>query len=163
MPIESDADRIRKFLEALGQPPTSTPPRPVVPRTDVPLRPLAPVQPPSVMPRPWASRRERQPKPDTTQKGIPLPRQLAHVEGIVAPAGPAPFEVHKTSPLGPDQQPIVEASVDTAAADTQPAAKGVDFKSDIFALLASKPALRQAIILREIFGPPRGLLISDLF
>jgi len=48
-PRESDADRIRKFLEALGQPPSSTPPRPVVPRTDIPPRPLAPVQPPPVI------------------------------------------------------------------------------------------------------------------
>src|SRR5262249_17895329 len=48
-PRESDADRVRKFLEALGQPPTSTPPPPVAPRTDVPHRPLAPVQPPPVI------------------------------------------------------------------------------------------------------------------
>src|SRR5215475_9383775 len=40
-PRESDADRIRKFLEALGQPTSSTPPRPVVPRTDIPPRRLA--------------------------------------------------------------------------------------------------------------------------
>ena len=33
-PRESDADRIRKFLEALGQPPSSTPPSPVPPRTE---------------------------------------------------------------------------------------------------------------------------------
>src|SRR6058998_2751164 len=45
-PTESDAERIRKFLEALGQPPTSRPPPPVVPRTDIPPRPVAPVQPP---------------------------------------------------------------------------------------------------------------------
>src|SRR5438876_6921641 len=44
-PTESDAERIRKFLEALGQPPTSRPPPPVVPRTDIPLRPVAPVRP----------------------------------------------------------------------------------------------------------------------
>ena len=41
-PTESDEDRIRKLLEALGQPPTSRPPPPVVPRTDIPPRPLAP-------------------------------------------------------------------------------------------------------------------------
>src|SRR5207244_9641358 len=45
-PTEPDEDRIRKLLEALGQPPTSRPPSPVVPRTDIPPRPLAPVQPP---------------------------------------------------------------------------------------------------------------------
>jgi hypothetical protein len=46
-PTESDEDRIRKLLEALGQPPTSRPPPPVVPRTNIPPRPLAPVQPPT--------------------------------------------------------------------------------------------------------------------
>src|SRR6266436_9576735 len=45
-PRESDADRIRKFLEALGQPPTSTPHPLVLSRTDIPPRRLAPVQPP---------------------------------------------------------------------------------------------------------------------
>src|SRR5262249_31379347 len=51
---EPDADRIRKFLEALGQPPSSTPPAPVAPRADIPDRPLAPVQPPPVViPRAW--------------------------------------------------------------------------------------------------------------
>src|SRR5215471_8548472 len=43
---ESDEQRIRKLLEALGQPPTSKPPPPIVPRTDVSPRPLAPVRPP---------------------------------------------------------------------------------------------------------------------
>src|SRR5262245_8274700 len=45
-PRESNEDRIRKLLEALGQPPTSTPPPPVVPRSNIPPRPLAPVKPP---------------------------------------------------------------------------------------------------------------------
>src|SRR5881227_4162075 len=45
-PVESDQERIRKFLEALGQPTGSRPPPPVVARTDIPPRPLAPVQPP---------------------------------------------------------------------------------------------------------------------
>src|SRR4029450_6671729 len=66
-PRESDADRIRKFLEALGQPPTSTPPAPVARRTDVPPRPLAPVQPPPVIPGRWRLPREQREKPDVSQ------------------------------------------------------------------------------------------------
>jgi len=58
-PTESDEERIRKFLEALGQPPASRPPSPVVARTDIPPRPLAPVQPPNVhIPQTWNLSRE---------------------------------------------------------------------------------------------------------
>src|SRR5256885_4846440 len=52
-PEENDEDRIRKFLEALGQPTTSKPPAPVAPRTDIPPRPVAPIQPPPSM-RPFS-------------------------------------------------------------------------------------------------------------
>src|SRR5437660_7335541 len=47
-PVESDEERIRKFLEAIGQPATSRPPPPVVPRTNIPPRRLAPVHPPPI-------------------------------------------------------------------------------------------------------------------
>src|SRR5215469_5869888 len=43
---QSDEERIRNFMEALGQPSSSRPPPPAVPRTHTPPRPLAPVQPP---------------------------------------------------------------------------------------------------------------------
>src|SRR5437879_6334664 len=46
--VESDQERIRKFLEALGQPTTAKPPPPIVPRTGIPPRPMAPVQPPPI-------------------------------------------------------------------------------------------------------------------
>src|SRR4029077_15422039 len=81
-PRESDADRIRKFLEALGQPPGSTPPPPVLPRTDIPPRRLAPVQPPPVIPGAWRLPRERREKPDVSQReSAPLeqPRRLEQI------------------------------------------------------------------------------------
>src|SRR6267142_7178994 len=87
-PRESDADRIRKFLEALGQPPTSTPPAPVAPRSDVPPRRLAPVQPPPVIPRAWRLPRERREKPDVTQKESPAREQPNRLQQIVPPPVP---------------------------------------------------------------------------
>src|SRR6201993_230974 len=86
-PRESDADRIRRFLEALGQPPSSTPPSPVLPRTDIPPRPLAPVQPPPViMPRAWRLPHEQREKRDVSQrKTIPTNQPTRFVPPQVPP------------------------------------------------------------------------------
>src|SRR2546430_13306699 len=43
-PIESEQERIRKFLQALGQPPSSRPRPPLVAGTAIPPRRLPPVQ-----------------------------------------------------------------------------------------------------------------------
>src|SRR4051794_36892054 len=62
---DSDSDQIRKFLEALGQPTSRPPPPPVAPRTNIPPRPVAPVQPPRVLPVPMITKKiakaEREP------------------------------------------------------------------------------------------------------
>lgn len=163
-PAESDADRIRKFLEALGQPPGSSPPPPVAPRVDIPVRPLAPVQPPTVMPRAWGLSREQRTQPDTTQRGSPTPEQPSSMAEIFPLPAAAPFEVHKAPvPVEFAQSPSIQASVEAVAAPKAfGVAKGADFKSDIATLLGSKSGLRQAIILREILGPPRSLQTLDL-
>ena len=166
-PRESDADRIRKFLQALGQPPTSTPPPPVAPRTDIRPRRLAPVQPPPVIPGAWRLPREQRQKPDVTQREMRLPEQPSHLQEIVPPPVPPPavpaFEVHEVAmPLEVQQPPITETPVEAYAAATRPAAKATGFKTDIATLLGSKSGLREAIILREIFEPPRGLQAFDL-
>src|SRR6516165_11701580 len=89
-PRESDADRIRKFLEALGQPTSSTPPPLVVPRTDIPPRRLAPVQPPPVIPGTWRLPRERREKPDVSQRESAPLEQPRGLEQIVPSPIPAP-------------------------------------------------------------------------
>ena len=166
-PRESDADRIRKFLEALGQPPTSTPPPLVAPRTDVPPRRLAPVQPPPVIPGAWRLPRERREKPDVTQKESPALEQPSRLQQLVPPPIPPPaapaFEVHEAVPVELQQPPISRPPVEAYAA---PKAFGVattaDSKLNIATLLASKSSLRELILLREILGPPRGLQAMDL-
>src|SRR5262249_17298950 len=151
-PRESDADRIRKFLEALGQPPSSTPPPPVAPRTDIPPRPLAPVQPPPVFRRAWGFSREQQPKPEITHKESPPPEQPSRLKQIVpspvlAPATPA-FEVHDVAvPLEVQRQRVIKMPFEASAAVTRLSDKRTDLKADIASLLASESGLREAIIL----------------
>jgi hypothetical protein len=164
-PRESDADRIRKFLEALGQPPSSTPPTPVLPRTDIPPRRLAPVQPPPVIPGVWRLPRERTEKSDVNQKESAPREQPNRSQQIVPPPVPPPpapaFEVHEALPVEL-QPPIIKKPVEAYGAATQAVAKRADFKMNLATLLASKSSLRDAILLREILGQPRGLRALDL-
>jgi hypothetical protein len=157
-PAESDADRVRKFLEALGQPPDSPPPPPVLPRTDIPPRRLAPVQPPPVMPRAGGLRREQRHKPEFTQKESSSP-QPGHVEQLIPRrVAAAAFEVHEGAvPREVQQEPFVKTPDESYAATARPMVNKPDLKTNIASLLASKSRTREAMILREILGPPRGL------
>ncbi len=165
-PRESDADRIRKFLEALGQPPSSTPPPIVLPRTDIPPRRLAPVQPPPVIPGMWRLPRERPEKSDVSESESAPLEQPSRLQQIVPPPVPPPaapaFEVHEALAVELQQPPIIRPPVEAYAAATQAVAKRADFTMNIATLLVSKSGLREAILLREILGPPRGLQAFDL-
>ena len=153
-PAESDEDRIRKLLEALGQPPTSRPPPPVVPRTEIPPRPVAPVQPPI---SPFSQlRREKSRKREIIPKEIPRPRTVRGAEKMVPPA----FEVHE-GPLPIAQPSIFKAPAEAYAGVTPTIAKAEERRTNIGTLLASTSGLRNAMILREILGPPRGLRMLE--
>jgi hypothetical protein len=72
---------------------------------------------------------------------------------------PAAFEVLKGQfPIAP--APIIKAPVETYAEVTRTIAKAEERKN-IAALLASTSGLRDAMILREILGPPRSLRAID--
>jgi hypothetical protein len=164
LPKGSDAERIRKLLEALGQPPTSAPPPPVTPRAEVPPRPLAPVQPPIA--RAWEITREELRKRRDIAKKSPGGARIRPVVQAARPSTPATraptFEVHRPSSMEVPPEPI-KARVETYVPASPAVAKVADIKTDIAALLASSSGLQHAIVLREIFGPPRGLQACELF
>src|SRR5436189_3713375 len=95
---KSDEERIRKFLEALGQPATTRPPPPVTPRTDIPPRPLAPVKPPISLPQLplFLPREERRKREMIPKEGHPQPT-VTRAESMTPPkiTGAPAFEVHE--------------------------------------------------------------------
>ena len=153
----SDEEQIRKFLEALGQPRTAKPPPPVTPRTDVPPRPVAPVSPPrTIIPAPIRkagseAQPKAQPAPASRRSGPP-----PAISRRYEPRPPPPivtktpaFEVHETAAPLPEVTPT-EVSAQIPAADQRQQRTVLD-------LLRSGRGIREAIILREILGPPRGV------
>jgi hypothetical protein len=150
--MQTDEERIRKFLEALGQPTTAIPPPPVVPRTDIPPRPLAPVQPPS---GPLSSLRK-------------VIREASRKRTIIlheSPVGtPGEWLREESVPASTETgtQPTKILSQQTAELPIAASARPTATNLEITTLLSSAAGLHNAIILREIFGPPRSLQPLDL-
>jgi len=146
---ETDEERIRKFLEALGQPTTSKPPAPVAPRPTyrkpVVLPHVGPFGPPlpPLTTRPPESERDWQ-----LRREIKLPGQITPTR-----------EARTFRPKVADA-PVSEAEVEAAFQPTAPQSSTKTY--DVATLLRSASGLRDAIILREIFGPPRSLQPLDL-
>src|SRR5207247_9846924 len=116
--------------------------------------------PPVIIPRRWRLPQEHREKSDASQReNAPLERP-SRLQQIVPPPVPPPaapaFEVHEALPVEL-QQPIIKTPVEAYAAATQAVAKRAAFKMNLATLLASKSGLREAILLREILGTPRGL------
>jgi len=164
---KTDEERVREFLEALGQAPGSTPPAKVQPRTQIPPRPLAPVQPPASM-RPFAKPEFRTWKEQAKEivvlqqptKGAPPEIKRVVLPAIVAAAG----ENEPDAWIAPEQAQTVAAMTKTSIArasdqrtQTVRASADTIWKQS----LQSLDSVRTAIVLREIFGPPRGVQVSS--
>jgi len=163
-PVESDEERIRRFLEALGQPTGSRPPPPVVPRTDIPPRPLAPVQPPTAsLAPPWKLTREERRKRIVILEESPGLGKVGGAEEIATPqiTIPPTFEVHEGR-LPAELPSIIKTPVEVYAATARPVIRAGESGAGIATMLTSVSGLRDAIILREILGLPRGLQALDV-
>lgn len=142
-PAETEEERVRRFLEALGVPPGTQAPPPVRPRRDVTAKP-PPVPKPRVR-RSWAQ---------------PLPPLITTPKEIATSPSPDPVVVTESRAaveIGfPPATPEVVLSP-VPSRQSQRVAPQPLATTSLRALLRSRNTLRQAIILREIIGPPSGL------
>jgi hypothetical protein len=155
-PEQTEEDRVRKFLEALGQPTTSKPPSPVV-RHPTYQKPV--VLPKRVFRNPYQLPPLTTRPPDLPE--TPTFQRPAPERKVVQPkAEPPAFEADEGPP---PLRPITEVAVaGSLSAMPQLSSKPVETKTDVRSLLRTPSGLRDAIILREIFGPPRSLQPLDL-
>ncbi len=135
-PQPRDSKMERALREALGNPPNTEAPPKIQPRTNLPPRPVVRIEPPPLF---TAGGRNLWERAKAKAKG---PR-------------PAPATVERNAPTIPIgistlRPPVIPKAEPAAAA---PAVWRQ--------LLRSPDSLRNAVILREIFGPPRGLQPFD--
>jgi hypothetical protein len=175
-PADTEEERIRRFMEALGMPTTSTPPPPVQPRKVEPAAPPAnrEFQPIDPFPRPQIPRAEQPPPPAVpTTPAIPAPPAIPAAPPSRLPtrettvfaepirqrsarsATASEFEVQDVTGVAVDDLPS-----DRAASSGKRAAGRAETRG-IAARLATAQGLRDAVVLREIFGPPRSMQPID--
>jgi hypothetical protein len=152
-PAESEEERVRRFLEALGAPPGSATPPPVRPRPTAPRRVVTPSQP--KVKRSWV-----QPLPPlvTTPKEVTYPPARPPAPAppppvVLAPPPPVVIAAPAPATIGPR---VAMSGTAQAVPPLAPAALG-----SLSAILRTPVSVRQAIMLREILGPPRGLQALD--
>lgn len=158
-PAQSEEERIRRFMEALGVPKGAAPPPPKVqPR---PVKTILPVDPfptgrqqfPPFFPRPVT--------PATPETPLPLPLPTAGTTMLAEPKR----EPIRSVDYNVDRN--AERLAGEVAAAVQPASSGGgdtrkrDARTGVAARLATSEGLRDAIVLREIFGPPRSMQPLD--
>ncbi len=157
---QSEEERVRKFFEALGLPTTESPPpkvqpRPVAPQPTTADRKFQPVDPfpvprgraVSTPPAPAPVMAAPPPLPRVTPKvvqTVTLPTRETTV--LAAPVAlPGAISDYQVQEIGADVVENEERAVNTYATR-----------------LATPQGLREAIVLREVFGPPRSMQPHDL-
>ncbi|MEY2559662.1 MAG: hypothetical protein QOG51_77 [Verrucomicrobiota bacterium] len=144
---QTEEERIRRFMEALGQPVSSRPPPPVVPRTSAPRQTVLPPLPPL-----------RSPLPRLKTVPPPLPPSPASISGASQPPQ-LPRRIFQPAPV---QDAGFEVRDLDAASLQDPSRAAAKPQENLMLNLTSREGLRSAIVLREIFGPPRSLQSLDV-
>ena len=142
-PAQSEQERVRRFLEALGVPPGTEPPAPIRRREVVPRRASTP---PRTSPKRPVQSKWQQPLPPLTTSPLPPP-----VVTEIPP--PAPIAPPSAPPPPPPVQPLPAAIRRSEVTPTVSLRPSISLGE----LLRRRESVQQAVLLREILGPPRGL------
>src|SRR5450432_1648985 len=140
-PAQSDEEKVRRFLEALGAPPGTRPPSPVRPRSVVPR--------PAVTPPPPA-----QPRKVKRSWVQPLPPLTTFPPGPMAVEAAPPPPVIVAPPPQPEPVKVLQPSTPLPRKTALPSVTPLGSLGE---MLRSARTARQAIMLREVLGPPLGL------
>lgn len=155
VPVDSDTERVRKFLEALGQPPGSSPPTPVARRPAYQKPVVLPHVGPFGSPLPPLTTRP----PDLPAETEPIAQPLRREKAFTPKVSEGTFEVHQ---VAAPSLPAAKSPTEAYAIATEAKSPAATSETNIAALLRSPSGLRNAIILREVFGPPRSLQPTEL-
>ena len=145
---ESDQERVRKLLEALGQPPASGPPPPVARRPTY--------RKPLVLPR---ARPLGSPLPPLVTRPPDVPAKPDIPADTIGPPAHR-FEIHEPEPSA-EPIPVVAVSPVLEPA-TQPQIAAAQPNLGVRRFFVSPFTLRDAILVREILGPPSALRELEL-
>lgn len=172
---ESDEEKMRRFLEALGLPKESAPPpvrKPPVVAPETP-RPAPVPQPPAVsLPRPQTSKRRVAPPkakieplpPESQSKGIAAPLDTGGpiITISVNEAGPSMQVTSLQDLVVARPEPEVESAVAEIGGDSlQIQNTAASPQSVLLKKLRDPESLRTAVLLREILGAPKGLQFAQ--
>ena len=162
----TEEERTRRFLEALGQPATSKPPAKVTPRSPSEIKENSPVL--ETTRKVQEQRRSRPfqktiipnplPRLTTAPKDFPAPKSIVPRVELIPQRAPAKIMSARSASAFE-----VRDLADEAALAGQPAAAPRVPDESLRTRLATFHALRDAIVLREILGPPRSLHALEHF
>ena len=151
-PAESEEEKVRRFMEALGMPAGSRPPPPVRSRPVAPRQLSTPAR--STRTRREAKRQWGQPLPPLVTVPAPLEQPLLPpIAELTENAPPPAVRAELTPGRGPLSNPVVRQAPPAGSA-TRPG-------NSLGEMLRRPGSARRAILLREILGAPRGLQAFD--
>ncbi len=171
---ESEEERMRKFMEALGLPPESARPisRREAPMTLRPapdrqaherptqMRPVPPIVARPVFPGPISTRPPRLPAAHIGMPKPPRPRSLDEADAPTLPVSQihlAPLQTPDVPEFETLSSVVTAIPFESAAEDADAPPAALSPAAEARALLRSPGSMRSAVVLREILGPPRGL------